>query len=116
MRRYNNSHFNVKHDYFKCFFFLSTTIECIRSNLRVAQNARFIMEPVYLGSGTMIPIRGETLNFRLSESRKINSPELFALPNFHWKIEFCIVFARAFSKISTRRTFHGLKITNCIDS
>ena len=51
----------------------------IRSNLRVAQNGRFLINPVYPGGGTVV---ANILDFRLSESLKMHSPGPFALPNY----------------------------------
>ena len=46
----------------------------IRSNLRVAQNGRFIMNPVYgfePSTRTIVSAEGEILDFRLFESPKM---------------------------------------------
>ena len=51
----------------------------ICSNLRVAQNGRFVMNPIYLGGGNMV---AKILNFRLSESLKMRCPGPFALQNY----------------------------------
>ena len=51
----------------------------IRSNLRVTQNGRFVINPVYSGGGTVV---AKILDFRLSESLKMRSPGPFALRNY----------------------------------
>ena len=43
----------------------------IRSNLRIAQNGRFIINPVYSGGGIMV---AKMLDFRLSERLKMHPP------------------------------------------
>ena len=52
--------------------------DSIRSNFRVAQNGRFIMGPVYFRSSTMMLTWRKSLDFRFSESSKMNSAEPFA--------------------------------------
>ena len=44
-----------------------------RSNLRVAQNGRFVINPIYPGGSTMV---AKILGFGLSESLKMCSQEL----------------------------------------
>ena len=51
----------------------------IRSNLRVAQNGRFVINSVYSGGGTMV---AKILDFKLPESQKMCSKSPFALPNY----------------------------------
>ena len=51
----------------------------IYSNLRVAQNGRLVINPVYPGGGTMV---AQIFDFRLSESLKMHSSRPFALPNY----------------------------------
>ena len=51
----------------------------IRSNLRVAQNGRFVVNPIYLGGGNMV---AKMLEFRLSENLTMPSSGSFALPNY----------------------------------
>ena len=45
--------------------------KCIRSNLRVAQNGRFVINPVYSGGGIMV---AKMLDFRLSKRLKMHPP------------------------------------------
>ena len=52
---------------------------CIRSNLRVAQNERFVISQVYPGSCTIVP---KILDFGLSENLKIQSPRAFTLSKY----------------------------------
>ena len=52
----------------------------IRSNLRVAQNGRLVLEPVYIRSGTMMLTCGEILDFKLSESSKNELSRTFCSP------------------------------------
>ena len=51
----------------------------MRSNLQVAQNGRFVMNPTYLGDDYMV---AKVLDFRLSESLKMRSLGPIALPNY----------------------------------
>ena len=51
----------------------------IRSNRRVAQNGKFVINPEYPGGSTMV---AKILDFGLSESLKIRSRGAFALPNY----------------------------------
>ena len=46
----------------------------ISSNLLVVQNGRFVINPIYLGGSTMV---AKFLEFGLSESLKMRSPEAF---------------------------------------
>ena len=52
---------------------------CIRSNLQVAQNERFVISPVYPGSCTNV---AKILDFGLSENLKIQSNRAFTLSKY----------------------------------
>ena len=49
----------------------------IPSNLKVAQNSRFVINPVYSGGGTMVV---KIFDFRLFESLKSALPRTFSSP------------------------------------
>ena len=51
----------------------------IRSNLRVAQNGRFVIKLVYPGGRTTV---AKIVDFGLSENLKMHPPTAFALPNY----------------------------------
>ena len=53
--------------------------QSLRSNLRVAQNGRFVMNPIFPRDDTTVV---KILDFRLSESLKMRSPGPFALPHY----------------------------------
>ena len=50
---------------------------------RVAQDRRFVTNPICAGGGAMV---AKTLDFRLSERLKMRSPGPFAIPNYLWKV------------------------------
>ena len=65
------------------FFCLFQNLFSIRSNLQVAQNGRFVINPIRPGNGTKA---AKILVSRLFESLKMRSPGPFALPNYLWKV------------------------------
>ena len=58
---------------------LNTVSDGIGSNLQVAQNGSFVINPIYLRGGNMV---AKIFDFRLSESVKMRSPGPFSLLNY----------------------------------
>ena len=85
----------------KCY----CSVNFIRSNLQVAQNGRFVMKPKYLGDGTPWCPPEERFWILVSlKAWKMNSPGPFAHPSHPYRVEFFIVFSRAF--VNTYVTYH----------
>ena len=100
----------------------------IRSNLQVAQNGRFVINPIYSRGSTMV---AKFLDFGLSESLKMHSLGAFCSPKLSLESRILHSLPENFPEylpnitigtstsiivyLIPQHLFHGSKITNCSD-
>ena len=102
---------------------------CIECNLQVAQNGWFIIKPVYLRGSMMMSTWEEILVFGSLKAQQMNSSRTFCSPKLSLQSWINHYIHKKFPEyphgitvrilvivIQFHSTFHGLKITNCIDS